>query len=482
MQETHGPTWQEVRLYKTSVCRNFVAHGRCEFADNCGFAHGVEELRQKPDLNQTVMCKAVAEAGFCAERNCRSAHSKVQLHGSRHKWKTCNFNHKGRCKHGPACRFAHSYDEYRQAYQVPVKAGDTVETSRTSDGTFKSKEYDMTRLMVGKQDSLVLQPLSETLKQSSGDIKNGKQSQMQKFQPSQLDSGRQPNSARSSDQNTEGLGAREVSSTLNRKHSEDFFSWTSSSCTKKAPGNEHMGNLPMMRERKSSSDVRATNKDLSDRTVSAHLACDEFPKTMTVQSPEWGRITTLFITSVPTYLTHGALLSILEDNFPSMRWNYDFYYCPWDEQHGHKLGFVFLNFPDPNHAMEFQQHFTKHPVCRAGHGQRLLRVLLFSIQGLEANLEYFSHVEITSCSDMRFCPLYRDTNFRMQPLPLQVSAQSGDFAVPSWAQTAVTNGDSSSSRMDEYWAVTGANCATVVASCGVVEQEFVQSSSPNGPR
>lgn len=249
---------------------------------------------------------------------------------------------------------------------------------------------------------------------------DGKQRHAQTHQVTKLVNICQANNASSSSHSTAGFGARgEVSSTLNSAHSDDFRSWTSSSCTEEA----HLGNLPTMGEGASSGDARATNtNDLSAAAVFSHLACDDRFETKTLPSPEEGMVTTLFITNVPTFLTHGALLSILEDAFPLMHGNYDFYYCPWDEQNGHNLGFALLNFPNPTLAKEFQQHFAKHPICRAGHGQRLLCVLQSSIQGLEANLGYFSQVEVTPCSDLRFRPLYRDTNFRMQPLPLQRSA------------------------------------------------------------
>lgn len=253
--------------------------------------------------------------------------------------------------------------------------------------------------------------------------KDGKQRHAQTCQVTKLGYICQTNNASSSSHSTAGFGARgEVSSTLNSTHSDDFRSWTSGSCTEEA----HLGNLPIMGEGASSGDARATDtNDLSAAAVFSHLACDDRFKSKTLRSPEQGSITTLYITNVPTFLTHGALLSILEDAFPLMRGNYDFYYCPWDEQNGHNLGFALLNFPNETHAEEFQQYFAKHPICRAGHGQRLLSVLQSSIQGLEANLFYFSQVEVTACSDLRFRPLYRDTNFRMQPLPLQVSVKSG---------------------------------------------------------
>jgi putative component of toxin-antitoxin plasmid stabilization module len=53
--------------YKTEICRNWEL-GTCEFGDNCAFAHGIEELRNKVNMGlkyKTKKCKQFHEQGVC---------------------------------------------------------------------------------------------------------------------------------------------------------------------------------------------------------------------------------------------------------------------------------------------------------------------------------------------------------------------------------------------------------------------------------
>eukprot|EP00437_Effrenium_voratum_P023734 CAMPEP_0181413682 /NCGR_PEP_ID=MMETSP1110-20121109/9104_1 /TAXON_ID=174948 /ORGANISM="Symbiodinium sp., Strain CCMP421" /LENGTH=345 /DNA_ID=CAMNT_0023536515 /DNA_START=78 /DNA_END=1115 /DNA_ORIENTATION=+ len=70
---------QETFRY-TSMCRFHLA-GRCERGEDCFFAHEESQLREKPDLYRTRICRSYAKTG--------------------------------KCKEGPGCRFAHSQDEMR---------------------------------------------------------------------------------------------------------------------------------------------------------------------------------------------------------------------------------------------------------------------------------------------------------------------------------------------------------------------------------
>ncbi|CAG9322849.1 unnamed protein product [Blepharisma stoltei] len=47
--------------YKTEMCKNWI-NGHCQFGDNCAFAHGKEELREKTLSKKE--CTHFAE-GFC---------------------------------------------------------------------------------------------------------------------------------------------------------------------------------------------------------------------------------------------------------------------------------------------------------------------------------------------------------------------------------------------------------------------------------
>ena len=53
--------------YKTEICRNWEM-GKCEFGEDCAFAHGFQELRYKSNIGQkykTKKCKQFHEQGVC---------------------------------------------------------------------------------------------------------------------------------------------------------------------------------------------------------------------------------------------------------------------------------------------------------------------------------------------------------------------------------------------------------------------------------
>jgi len=63
--------------FKTELCRNWE-NGNCEYGENCAFAHGYDELRNKAHLTsnyKTKKCKQFFEQGFCMYGNrCQFRH------------------------------------------------------------------------------------------------------------------------------------------------------------------------------------------------------------------------------------------------------------------------------------------------------------------------------------------------------------------------------------------------------------------------
>eukprot|EP00439_Symbiodinium_sp_Y106_P059257 s347_g8.t1 len=55
------PVSQEAFRY-TSLCRFFAA-GNCDRGEDCHFAHNESQLREKPDLSRTRMCRSYAKTG-----------------------------------------------------------------------------------------------------------------------------------------------------------------------------------------------------------------------------------------------------------------------------------------------------------------------------------------------------------------------------------------------------------------------------------
>eukprot|EP00913_Durusdinium_trenchii_P010620 g9964.t1 len=163
--------------------------------------------------------------------------------------------------------------------------------------------------------------------------------------------------------------------------------------------------------------------------------------------------TTLLISNMPIYLTQGALLSMFEERPPvlaaeprdppadahgedrppapgtmpargedlttTMRGKFDFFYCPWDHKAGHNFGYAIINFTDVAHANEFQQQWTNKDLFRSGRGSKTMKVSKATLQGFDANVDYFRKAEIGGrCRDLRFRPLYRDGEGKLQHLEL----------------------------------------------------------------
>mmetsp|Transcript_95384 Transcript_95384/g.183995 ORF Transcript_95384/g.183995 Transcript_95384/m.183995 type:complete len:757 (-) Transcript_95384:326-2596(-) len=469
--KTHMP-----QLVKTDICKFFM-YSICQNGDACLYAHDKDEVRQKPDLSRTSMCKTMMEVGCCDDPTCRFAHKRAELrftHGS-FKMKMCGFVQSGHCKHGESCRFAHSQEELRIAKPVPDGIEDETliareelqgmqwhvpppqsqgpivrererevasipgkTMARTSgggggcDSCAASQEIRMQKLVFGKQSSTDVPSPPEPLYERRKVTKNEQQHRQRGQANQPLSSGRATklNGANSSRWSTIDIDAGSgASGTQIEMNSADASSWASGSSTTELPRSEHTCPHSATSDSGSTNNVHSTGATSSaGGTAVSNIPGTQRSARKTQKPPKEAMVTTVLMVNVPTYLTQGAMLSMLEDLTQSMRGNYDFYYCPWDEEEGHNMGYALLNFPDPKHALDFQRHWTNRLVCR-GSNERPLRVVRASVQGLEANLDYFSKVEISACSDLRFRPLYRDANSILQPLPLHVSPSSWESLV-----------------------------------------------------
>ena len=72
-----------VNKYKTEICKNYELYGECQFGDNCSFAHGSNEIRDKIIDNYQYKT-----------RNCK------------------NFIHNGYCSYGKRCQYLHTEENY----------------------------------------------------------------------------------------------------------------------------------------------------------------------------------------------------------------------------------------------------------------------------------------------------------------------------------------------------------------------------------
>ncbi|CAE8601054.1 unnamed protein product [Polarella glacialis] len=72
-------------LRHTTVCFYF-ARGLCDRGASCTYAHSASDLRPKPDLSRTSLCRTFMRAGLCtAGEECNYAHGRAELRRPRKK-------------------------------------------------------------------------------------------------------------------------------------------------------------------------------------------------------------------------------------------------------------------------------------------------------------------------------------------------------------------------------------------------------------
>mmetsp|Transcript_12059 Transcript_12059/g.28314 ORF Transcript_12059/g.28314 Transcript_12059/m.28314 type:complete len:179 (-) Transcript_12059:87-623(-) len=64
--------------HKTEMCHHYRA-GWCQKGALCTFAHNAADLRHKPDLIRTRLCRVYTNTGTCPKAQCNFAHSIAEL-------------------------------------------------------------------------------------------------------------------------------------------------------------------------------------------------------------------------------------------------------------------------------------------------------------------------------------------------------------------------------------------------------------------
>ena len=108
---------------KTELCKHYVIGEPCAKGDDCAFAHGIEELRNRPIANyRTVKCR--------------------------------HFQEKGWCQYGPRCQFKHNekVSEIREVKITYDQLMRTMEESFTLKG-WEERSEDMEHFLE-KQSSV----------------------------------------------------------------------------------------------------------------------------------------------------------------------------------------------------------------------------------------------------------------------------------------------------------------------------------------
>lgn len=121
-------TKQDMRKYKTMLCRHFEQQGTCTLGDNCSFAHGQEQLRTFGDpLPPEIEAKIQTQSSYGSQPMPYvggAQHSSGGYGGFHNKsnnsgnFKTAickNFANTGNCRYGDSCTFAHGDQELKKS-------------------------------------------------------------------------------------------------------------------------------------------------------------------------------------------------------------------------------------------------------------------------------------------------------------------------------------------------------------------------------
>jgi hypothetical protein len=113
---------KSAQFSKTEMCK-FHLLGICTKGSSCAFAHAESDLKSRPDLSCTRLCREFLQNGQCSDKNCSFAHSKDELRTTDffHKTKLCKFWQAGHCILDDKCRFAHTTQELREDAKVTDK-------------------------------------------------------------------------------------------------------------------------------------------------------------------------------------------------------------------------------------------------------------------------------------------------------------------------------------------------------------------------
>ncbi|CAK9003326.1 unnamed protein product [Durusdinium trenchii] len=344
------------QLQKTQMCKFFMNHRRCGRGSSCTFAHDLSEIRERPNLNRTSMCKAFLTRGSCSNANCAFAHDERELRATDgfFKSKMCRFASSGRCKHGSACRFAHAPEEINKdasrCREPPMTELAQAFTPAELPLSISGASGCRTSQVPIQEVLQAVEALTGLGLQSEGVHSQQKvysRSQRLMFRDGQSDQSTRAGTVTS----PEGSGDSGEEATATK------------------------ANMPWPEEE-------------AERTLRRRR-----------------QSTTMMLINVPEFLTQGSLISLLEDLSPSMRESFDFFYLPWDDQQEQNLGYAIINLFTRAGAEHFTEKWSEQPFP-GSLGQRL-RVVPAALQGREANVQHFSGFRLAQTADHRFRPAVR---------------------------------------------------------------------------
>mmetsp|Transcript_30141 Transcript_30141/g.69349 ORF Transcript_30141/g.69349 Transcript_30141/m.69349 type:complete len:684 (+) Transcript_30141:210-2261(+) len=425
------------QLTKTVMCRFFL-QGTCGKGSRCAYAHTSDEMRDKPDLSFTSMCRTFLQIGSCPDPDCTFAHSEAQLRTTAGFFKTkrCRFAASGRCRHGNTCRFAHSAAELQlaQKREFNEEEGEDSCGGNLEDLPTSASPYEET-----VRNETVTESSSNSGSNQTGESPGPERRQRGQPRPQASHSG----GGQGSTGGTSSSGDQAPRSTT-----------TTSQQNSRSGGSSDWAEASSEQSTRADTAASVPTPEGSGDSGQEEFACRApqapMPKRRSNETTTPNRrCTTVMLTNIPTFLTQGALVSLLEDLTTNARGAFDFFYCPWDPYEDRNLGYAIVNFFTRAVAADFERQWANKPLLRE-RGVRKLRIVPAALQGRAANLRHFSDFNLANHPDPRFRPLVRaGPNEPLRPMALcqELPASSNRGSAPANSRSHISSSGAPTSHL-----------------------------------
>jgi hypothetical protein len=143
--------------------------------------------------------------------------------------------------------------------------------------------------------------------------------------------------------------------------------------------------------------------DVQNRTAPADASRD---RRRAVDPWSWeAGVVTVMVRQLPRQFTQRMFLQeVIRRGFEGL---FDFLYLPYDFKKGINVGYGFVNFTDPEYALQFRdsldgQYLDKYMRMKS----KAIRVHPAAVQGYEANYRHFAHTKTGQKQDPSFSPIF----------------------------------------------------------------------------
>lgn len=160
-------------------------------------------------------------------------------------------------------------------------------------------------------------------------------------------------------------------------------------------------------------------------------------------------VVTVMVRQLPRQYTQRMFLQeIVRRGFEGL---FDFIYLPYDFKNGNNVGYGFINFTEPEHAIRFRDSLDGHYLDKFMKTKgKAVRVHPAQVQGYEANYRHFAHTKTGQKQDPSFSPLFFPVPKDAQVLELlkQLNDQDGEMRGSSASTTTQNQAPSKSVNLD----------------------------------